>query len=341
MTDYAALKNRLRAAPRRWLVTGVAGFIGSNILETLLSLDQTVTGLDNLSTGRLENLDQVRQRVGAERYGRFRFIKGDVCDPAAAADALTNVELVLHQAAIGSVPRSIDDPLESNASNVTGHLNLLHLASRAGVKRFVYASSSAVYGDDDAMAKTEDRIGRPLSPYAVTKYVDELYAEVIGRLTGLETIGLRYFNIFGPRQDPNGAYAAVIPTWIAAMIRGAEVKILGTGETSRDFCYVQNVVQANLTAALTDRTEAIGQVYNIGLGQRTSLNELFDILKRALTPRHPALASLQPVYGPFRQGDVLHSMADVSKAHRLLGFKPGYSIEAGLAEALDWYEANL
>ena len=251
MSSFEQVKANIQDKPRRWLVTGVAGFIGSNLLETLLELGQEVAGLDDFSTGHPGNLKEVRRKVGATKFARFRFVEGDICDPARSAVALKGAELVLHQAANGSVPRSIEDPLASNASNVTGHLNLLHRASQSGVQRFVYASSSAVYGDDEAASKTEAQIGRPLSPYGVTKLVNELYSDALGRLTGLGTVGLRYFNVFGPRQDPNGAYAAVIPAWISAMMRGEEVQLFGTGETTRDFCHVANVVQANLLAALT------------------------------------------------------------------------------------------
>ena len=341
MNSFQQIKQDIQAKPRRWLVTGVAGFIGSNLLETLLELDQEVAGLDDFSTGSPSNLEEVRRKVGAAKFARFRLIEGDVCDPAKSAAALKGAELVLHQAANGSVLHSIEDPLASNASNVTGHLTLLHQASRGGVQRFVYASSSAVYGDDEATSKTEAQIGRQLSPYGVTKYVNELYADTLGRLTGLGTVGLRYFNVFGPRQDPNGAYAAVIPTWIFAMMRGDDVRVFGTGETTRDFCHVQDVVQANLLAALTERPEAIGQVYNIALGQRTSLNQLFAVLCKSLQGRYPRLATLKPVYHPFRPGDVLYSLADIGLARRLLGYEPTHSLEQGLAETLDWYQQSL
>jgi UDP-N-acetylglucosamine 4-epimerase len=341
MTEFHALADRLRAKPRRWLVTGVAGFIGSNLLQALLEMGQAVVGVDNFATGKRTNLDQVRDLVDPQQWGRFRFIEGDVASPEVCREACTGVDVVLHQAALGSVPRSIEEPLESNAANVTGHLALLEEARRAGVRRFVYASSSAVYGDSPRLPKREEEIGRPLSPYAVTKMADELYAEVYGHLHGLHTVGLRYFNVFGPRQDPEGAYAAVIPRWIAAMIRGEEVRINGTGETSRDFCYVGNVVLANLLAAGVEREEALNQVYNVAVDSRTTLNELFELLRRRLEPRHAHLASLRPVYGPFRPGDVLHSQADIAKARRLLGYEPTHTIEQGLDESLDWYERHL
>lgn len=341
MTAFDQVRDRLTVKPRRWLITGVAGFIGSNLLETLLALGQSVVGLDNMATGHQANLDQVRDITGPESWGRFRFIRGDVSSPEVCGDAVAGVDVILHQAALGSVPRSVANPLESNAANITGTLSLLEAARNAGVRRFVYASSSAVYGDSEQLPKREEDLGRPLSPYAVTKLCDELYAQVFGHLHGLETIGLRYFNVFGPRQDPEGAYAAVIPKWIAAMIRGGEVRINGTGETSRDFCYVRNVVQANLLAAVVEDEAAFGQAYNVADGNRTSLNELFDLLGTRLLPRHPRLATLEPVRGPFRTGDVLHSLADIGKALSVLGYEPSHDIEHGLDEALPWYEAHL
>jgi UDP-N-acetylglucosamine/UDP-N-acetyl-alpha-D-glucosaminouronate 4-epimerase len=340
VSRYEATKAALAAKPRRWLVTGVAGFIGSNLLEFLLELDQEVVGLDDFATGHRANLEEVRDRVGA-RWTRFRFLEGDVASPDACGGAVAGVDVVLHQAAIGSVPRSIDEPLRSNAANVTGTLALLEAARRAGVRRFVYASSSSVYGDSPALPKVEDNLGRPLSPYAVSKVADELYAFVYGSLHGMETIGLRYFNVFGQRQDPEGAYAAVIPRWIAAMIRGDEVRINGTGETSRDFCHVQNVVQANLLAASVEDPAALNRAYNVAAGRRTTLTELFALLRDRLRLRHPAVASLEPVHGPFRPGDVLHSLADIAGARKLLGYEPTVSIERGLDESLDWYERHL
>jgi UDP-N-acetylglucosamine 4-epimerase len=322
-------------------VTGVAGFIASNVAEWLLDADQYVVGLDNFATGRRENLEEVRGLVGPDRWTRFRFIEGDVASPDVCRQAVAGVDVVLHQAALGSVPRSIEEPLESNAANVTGHLALLEAARRAGVRRFVYASSSSVYGDSPAMPKVEEDLGRPLSPYAVTKLADELYATVYGQLHGMETVGLRYFNVFGPRQDPEGAYAAVIPRWIAALLRGDEVRINGTGDISRDFCYVKNVVQANLLAATVETPEALNQAYNIALGRRTTLDELFLLLRDRLAARHPRLAGAKPAYGPFRPGDVMHSLADIGKAQRLLGYAPTHSIERGLDESLAWYERNL
>ncbi len=341
MVTIERRRGELRAEPRRWLVTGVAGFIGSNLAQALLELDQEVVGLDNFATGRRENLHQVRELVGPERWARFRFVEGDVALPEVCRDALGGVRVVLHQAAIGSVPRSIAEPLKSNAANVTGHLALLEEARRAGVRRFVYASSSSVYGDSPTLPKVESQLGRPLSPDAVTKLADELYATVHGQLHGMETVGLRYFNVFGPRQDPEGAYAAVIPRWIAAMVRGSEVRINGSGEISRDCCYVANVVQANLLAATVESPEALNQAYNIAVGERTTLDRLFALLRDRLAARYPRLAGSTPTYGPPRPGDVLHSLADISKASRLLGYAPTHSIERGLDESLPWYETHL
>jgi UDP-N-acetylglucosamine 4-epimerase len=335
------VERRVAARPRRWLVTGVAGFIGSNLLQALLEMDQEVTGLDDLSTGKRSNLDEVRSLVGEERFRRFRFIEGDVSSPETCRDAIAGVDAVLHQAALGSVPRSVEEPLLSNRANVTGHLALLEEAREAGVRRFVYASSSAVYGDSPRMPKVEEDVGAPISPYAVTKMANELYSTCYGQLHGMETVGLRYFNVFGPRQDPDGAYAAVIPKWIASMLRGETVRINGTGETSRDFCFVRNVVQANLLAATTDRAEALNQAYNIAVGSRSTLLELFEALRSRLGKRHPRIAAMRPEHGPFRTGDVLHSLADIGKARRLLGYEPTHSMEQGLDEALDWYEKSL
>ncbi len=340
-TGLDRIMEGLRGAPRCWLVTGVAGFIGSNLAQSLLEADQQVVGLDNFATGRQANLDEVRSAVGPGPWSRFRFIEGDVASVDVCREAVNGVDVVLHQAAIGSVPRSIEEPLESHAANVTGHLALLETARRAGVRRFVYASSSSVYGDSPTMPKVEEDLGRPLSPYAVTKLANELYATVYGHLHGMETVGLRYFNVFGARQDPEGAYAAVIPKWIAAMLAGAEVRINGAGDISRDFCHVKNVVQANLLAATIETPEALNQAYNIAVGRRTTLDELFALLRDRLASRHPRLAGLEPVYGAFRSGDVMHSLADVGKARRLLGYEPTHSIEQGLDESLDWYERSL
>ncbi|WP_371926665.1 SDR family oxidoreductase [Desulfuromonas sp. KJ2020] len=341
LSAYEKAKTDLQQSPKVWLVTGCAGFIGSNLLETLLKLDQRVVGLDNFSTGKKVNLDEVRSLVTNEQWARFRFIEGDIRDLSTCQDACTGVDYVLHQAALGSVPRSIDDPLTSHASNVTGQLHMLVAARDAGVKRVVYAASSSTYGDHPGLPKVENVIGRPLSPYAVTKFVNELYADVFARCYGLESIGLRYFNVFGPRQDPDGAYAAVIPKWIAALLRGDTIYINGTGETSRDFCYVQNAVQANLLAATTTNPQSVNQVYNVAVNARTTLLELFALLRDGLAVARPDLQSVLPVHRDFRVGDVLHSQADVGKAKELLGYRPAHTICDGLAEALGWYTKDL
>lgn len=341
MTAYQTLRQQLLAQPRKWLVTGVAGFIGSNLLETLLKLDQQVVGLDSFITGHQHNLDQVQAAVSPQQWARFQMITGDIRDVEVCRQASSGVNYVLHQAALGSVPRSVEDPITTNACNISGFLNMLVAARDAGVERFVYAASSSTYGDHPALPKVEDAIGRPLSPYAVTKLVNELYADVFGRTYGMATIGLRYFNIFGPRQDPAGAYAAVIPKWIAAMIAGESVRINGDGETSRDFCYVANAVQANLLAATVTDKDAIGQVYNVAVGDRTTLNEVCESMRAALAPKFPHLADFKPSYGDFRVGDVRHSQADVSKAKRLLGYAPSHRIADGLQESLAWYVSQL
>jgi UDP-N-acetylglucosamine 4-epimerase len=333
----ARWSDRLATRSLRWLVTGAAGFIGSHLVESLLSRGQTVVGLDNFSTGFRENLDDVRRQVGEEAWRRQRFVQGDITDLAACRDACRDVDVVLHQAALGSVPRSIADPLPSHAANVTGFANMLVAARDAKVRRFVYAGSSSAYGDDPELPKVEDRIGRPLSPYAVTKHANELYAEVFARCYGMQLVGLRYFNVFGPRQDPQGAYAAVIPRWIRALLCGEQVAIYGDGETSRDFCYIANAVQANLLAAATDRSDALNQVYNIAVGERTTLNQLFGMLRALVAAERPAAAAAVPVHYEFRPGDVRHSQADVEKARRLLGYAPTHSVLEGLRECLPWY----
>ena len=324
-----------------WLVTGCAGFIGSNLVEALLKGGQRVVGLDNFSTGFQHNLDQVEAAVGAEKWASFRFIKGDIRSLDTCHEACKGVDYVLHEAALGSVPRSIDDPITSHESNVTGFLNMLVAARDAKVKRFVYAASSAAYGDHPGLPKVEETIGRPLSPYGAGKYMNELYADVFGRCYGLETVGLRYFNVFGPRQDPDGAYAAVIPKWIAAMLRGETVYINGDGETARDFCYIDNVVQANILAATVDNPDAANKVYNVALGDQTSLNQLFKSLRDLLMERDAGFDCPPPVYRDFRAGDVRFSRADISKAKKNLGFKPTVRVHDGLSRALDWYVARL
>ncbi|WP_281405387.1 NAD-dependent epimerase/dehydratase family protein, partial [Methylosinus sporium] len=340
MTHYEDLREILRATTRTWLVTGVAGFIGSNLLETLLELDQRVVGLDNFATGHRRNLDEVKSLVGPEQWRRFDFIEGDIRDLDACRRACDGVDYVLHQAALGSVPRSIADPVVTNGVNVAGSVNMLVAARDAGVERFVYAASSSTYGDHPALPKVEDAIGRPLSPYAVTKLVNELYAEVFARCYGMKTIGLRYFNVFGPRQDPNGAYAAVIPRWTAAMIAGDAVYIYGDGATSRDFCYVANAVEANLLAATTANPPGSSQVYNVAVGDRTSLNELYAALRGLLAPSFPHLRRAEPIYRDFRPGDVRHSQADIGKAATHLGYAPAYRIGEGLSLAMPWYIAQ-
>ena len=324
-----------------WLVTGAAGFIGSNLLEALLQLDQRVIGLDNFSTGKRQNLEQVKALVSPAQWGCFRFLEGDVGDLAKCQEACAGVDFVLHQAALGSVPFSIANPLKSHHSNVTGSLNMLVAARDAKVNRFVYASSSAIYGDDPGLPKVEAKVGKPLSPYAATKAINEVYAGTFETAYGLPSIGLRYFNVFGCRQDPDGAYAAVIPKWIASLLKREVVYINGDGETSRDFCYVANVVQANLLAATTRNADAANQVYNIALGERTTLNQLFQLLQRALCPHGDALPEQKPAYRDFRVGDVRHSLADISKAQRLLGYAPTHRIEQGLELAMGWYRRNV
>lgn len=326
---------------RRWLVTGVAGFIGSNLLETLLAHDQEVTGLDNFSTGHRRNLDEVRGCVTPERWARFRMVEGDIRDPQTCREACDGAEFVLHQAALGSVPRSIADPLLTNANNVTGFLNMLVAARDCGVRRFVYAASSSTYGDHPGLPKVEDVIGKPLSPYAVTKYVNELYADVFLRTYGLDSVGLRYFNVFGKRQDPEGAYAAVIPKWFAGLLRGETVWINGDGETSRDFCFIDNCVQANILAACADHPEVPGKVFNVAYGRRTSLNELFALVRDEAARFNPGCADARPSYRDFRAGDVRHSLADISRGRTLLGYDPAHDVRQGLALAGEWYARHL
>jgi UDP-N-acetylglucosamine/UDP-N-acetylgalactosamine 4-epimerase len=340
MSKYQEARQHLSENRYRWLVTGVAGFIGSNLLEALLKLDQQVTGLDNFSTGYRHNLDQVQQSVGPERWRNFSFIEGDIRIPEDCATACDGVRFVLHQAALGSVPRSIASPVLTNENNVTGFLNMLVASRDASVSRFVYAASSSTYGDHPDLPKVETVIGQPLSPYAVTKFVNELYADVFARTYGTGSVGLRYFNVFGPRQDPDGAYAAVIPQWVAALIHNQALRINGDGETSRDFCYIENVVQANILAALVEGNQAVNQVYNVALNERTSLNQLYTMMRSLLMPRFPELKDHQPQYGDFRKGDVRHSQADISKAGSLLGYEPTHRIDAGLREAMDWYVAR-
>jgi UDP-N-acetylglucosamine 4-epimerase len=331
----------LERDPAHWLVTGAAGFIGSNLVSRLLRLGQSVTGLDDFSTGSQANLDSVRQGVGDEAWSRFGFMEGDIRDPATCARACAKARYVLHQAALGSVPRSIEDPALANAVNVDGFVNMLVAAKDAKAARFVFASSSSIYGDHPAMPKTEDQLGGLLSPYAATKRTNELYAEVFGSCYGMEIIGLRYFNIFGPRQDPEGAYAAVIPKWFEALLTGQPIYINGDGETSRDFCFVDNAVEANLLAAMTRHPEAPGKFYNVACGQRTTLNELFSLLRDLVASRFPEAARTRPIRREERPGDVRHSLADVSLARKFLGYEPRVRIKEGLDQAAVWYFQTL
>lgn len=336
MNAYQQLLEQLSQQPKTWLITGVAGFIGSNLLETLLKLNQKVVGMDNFATGHQYNLDEVQSLVSPEQWTGFNFIQGDIRNLEDCQTACQGVDYVLHQAALGSVPRSINDPITTNSTNIDGFLNMLVAARDAKVQSFTYAASSSTYGDHPALPKVEDNIGKPLSPYAVTKYVNELYADVFAKTYGFNCIGLRYFNVFGKRQDPNGAYAAVIPKWIAAMIQGEDVFINGDGETSRDFCYIDNTVQANLLAATTTNPDARNQVYNVAVGDRTTLNQLFEAIQSALT-ENGISHSKAPVYREFRAGDVRHSQADVTKIKTLLGYAPQFVIKDGIAKAMPWY----
>ena len=340
MSRIEEVRADLVAKPATWLITGAAGFIGSNLLEALLKLGQKVVGLDNFFTGHRVNLDEVREQVTPAQWENFRFIEGDIRSLDDCHAACAGVDYVLHHAALGSVPRSLEDPILTNACNVTGFLNMLVAARDAGVKRFTYAASSSTYGDHPDLPKVEEKIGKPLSPYAVTKYVNELYADVFSRSYGLQTVGLRYFNVFGPRQDPNGAYAAVIPRWIAGMISNQPLEIFGDGETFRDFCYVENVLQANLLAATAQNPEALNRVYNVALGDRTTLNGLFEMIRVLLAERFEHLQSYKPQYRDFRSGDVRYSQADIGKARSLLGYAPTYRVADGMRTAIGWYIAR-
>ena len=360
VSAYNQLKDRLATESYTWLITGVAGFIGCNLLEALLKLNQRIVGLDNFATGHQHNLDEVQSLVTPEQWANFNFIQGDIRNledcrkaihftpsPLAGEGAQSSVlspqssvDFVLHQAALGSVPRSIEDPINTNETNISGFLHMLVAARDAKVKRFVYAASSSTYGDHPDLPKVEDKIGKPLSPYAVTKLVNELYTDVFARTYGYKTIGLRYFNIFGKRQDTEGAYAAVIPKWISSLIKNEPVYINGDGETSRDFCYIENVVQINLLAAITDNPEAVNQVYNVAVGDQTTLNQLYEALRVNLAELYPHLVEAKPIYRDFRGGDVRHSLADISKSKSLLGYAPQYRIGEGLKEAMTWYVEN-
>ncbi len=340
MSRIENVRTDLAAKPATWLITGVAGFIGSNLLESLLKLGQKVVGLDNFFTGHRANLDEVQAQLTPAQWKNFRFVEGDIRALEDCRSACAGADYVLHHAALGSVPRSIEDPILTNECNVTGFLNMLVAARDAGVKRFTYAASSSTYGDHPDLPKVEEKIGKPLSPYAVTKYMNELYADVFSRCYGLQTVGLRYFNVFGPRQDPNGAYAAVIPRWVAGMIAGQPVEIYGDGATFRDFCYIDNVTQANLLAATCAGPEAVNRVYNVALGDRTTLNELFEMIRVLLAERFEHLQSCKPQYRDFRGGDVRYSQADIGKARSLLGYAPTHRVADGMRAAIDWYVAR-
>ena len=341
MNHYEKIKSALKAESHTWLVTGAAGFIGSHLVETLLKLNQNVVGLDNFATGKQENLEDIKKGATPEQWNSFQFVEGDIADLNTCEQVCEGVDYVVHQGALGSVPRSIENPLASHRSNDIGMINMLVASRDAKVLRFVYASSSSVYGDDPELPKVEDHIGKALSPYAATKLANEIYAEVFARCYGLQAIGLRYFNVFGARQDPNGAYAAVIPQWVSNILRREQVYVNGTGETSRDFCYIDNVVQVNLLAAVTSEKRAINQVYNVAVNDRTSLNDLFVIIRDLLQKRDPELQVASPEHRDFRKGDVMHTLADIRKSKTLLGYEPTHSLRQGLEAAIDWYRENL
>ena len=345
MNKLEALEKELQKEQKTWLITGNAGFIGSNLTEFLLNHNQKVVGLDNFSTGYQHNIDDVLSQVGEEKAKNFTFIEGDIADMETCQKACENVDIVLHQAALGSVPRSIDDPVTSNRSNVTGFLNMITAAKDVGIKRFVYASSSSVYGDSEELPKVEERTGNVLSPYAAMKAANELYGSVFHKVYGMETLGLRYFNVFGRRQDPNGAYAAVIPKWVASMMKGEPVYINGDGETSRDFTYIDNVIQMNILAAITENPEAFGEAFNVAVGGRNTLNELYDLIKDQLnkSAKYHQLSTIdqQPIYRDFRPGDIRHSNADITKAKTMVGYEPTHDIYQGMEEAIEWYVKNI
>ena len=341
MEQYEVVLARLRETPKRWLVTGAAGFIGSNLVETLLANGQIVTGLDNFITGHAANLEMIHSTVGDAAWERFTFVRGDIRDLSTCMETCAGIDYVLHQAALGSVPRSLENPLLTNQCNVTGFLNMLVASRDAKVASFVYAASSSTYGDEPTLPKVEDRIGNPLSPYAVTKFVNEQYANVFYSAYGLRSIGLRYFNIFGKRQDPQGAYAAVIPLWFKSLLMNEPVYINGDGDTSRDFCYIDNCVQANILAATAEKDEAFGQVYNVAKSMRTSLTELYELIRAEVTRFNPAAASAKAEYREFRAGDVRHSLADITKARTMLGYEPQFDVREGLRIAADWYAKHL
>ncbi len=338
---YKEIKEQLKANPKVWLVTGVAGFIGSNLAEALLKLNQKVVSIDNFSTGHRYNLEKIKNCITNKQWGNFIFIEGDIADFETCNEITKDVDIVLHQAALGSVPRSINNPINTNRSNVTGFLNMITAAKDNGVKRFVFASSSSVYGDSKELPKVESRTGNLLSPYAVTKYSNELYAGVFNKCYGFETIGLRYFNVFGKRQDPNGAYAAVIPKWVSQMLKEEDVYINGDGETSRDFTYIENVIQANILAGVTENKEALNRIYNAAAGGRETLNNLFKAIKSGIEARVPGIKTKEPIYRDFRPGDIRHSNASIELAKKYLGYSPTHTLEKGLEESLDWYVKEL
>jgi len=338
MNNFEKIKLELIKNPKVWLVTGVAGFIGSNLLKKLLELNQKVVGLDNFATGHLHNLERIRELVTSKQWSSFKFVEGDIINYKNCENAIKGIDYVLHQAAIGSVPRSIEDPIKTNSSNISGFLNILHASKEECVKSFTYAASSSTYGDHTALPKVEDNIGNPLSPYAVTKYVNELYSEIYARTYNFKCIGLRYFNVFGEGQDPNGAYAAVIPKWISSMIKNENVYVNGSGETSRDFCFIENIIQMNILSA-TAPENVKDNIFNVANGDRTSLNQLYHTIKNILS-KNGVQVNLEPIYQDFRIGDVLHSQADITKAKEMLGFNPEYSLLDGLERAMPWYISN-
>ena len=339
MSKYNKIKDSLVKEPKTWLITGVAGFIGSNLLEELLKLNQNVIGADNYSTGFQSNLTEVQKKVSKTQWKRFVFNKGDISKIKFCQFICQDVDYVLHQAALGSVPRSLKDPIKTNNSNITGFLSMLVAARDSNVKNFVYAASSSTYGDHKSLPKREDRIGNPLSPYAITKYVNELYAEIFFKSYSFNSIGLRYFNVFGKRQSPNGAYAAVIPKWLAEISTNQSIIINGDGSTSRDFCYVDNAVQANILAACVTNKKALNQIYNVALGDKTSLKNLFNIIKQEVL-KYKSIDHIPPIYKDFRVGDVRHSQADISKAKKLLGYRPTHKIRSGIKELVLWHMDN-
>lgn len=341
MDIYQKIQLELKKNPKKWVITGVAGFIGSNLLEALLRLDQSIVGIDNFSTGSQKNLDDVRKYVSKKQWNRFFFHKGDILDPKLCQKICENADYVLHQAALGSVPRSIEDPYTSNNSNITGFLNMIVAAKESNVTKFVYAASSSSYGDHPGLPKVESEIGNPLSPYAVTKLVNELYANVFKITYNFPSIGLRYFNIFGRRQSIDSAYAAVIPKWIGEILNNKAITINGDGKTSRDFTFIDNVIQANILSATSKDPKAAGEVYNIAVGDRTSLIEMYNFISKNIQSNLASMKIEQPKFGDFRSGDVRHSLADITKANNLLGYQPSHNVEQGIKETVSWYLDNL